>query len=118
MKITTKKLEIIFVIVYFVLAILCTAFSGAKCLLGSFLGATVGIADWYVIKFMSVRWLKRGGYSFFENSLRYIIVGLSIWFLFKMKLDIVGIVTGLSVVPFSIMIVSVIALFNNKNITM
>ncbi len=117
MKITTKKLEIFFVIVYFVIAVFCLSFFGTKCFIGSVLGVLIGIVDWYIIKFMSIRWLKKGSYSFFENSFRYVIVGVGIWVLFEMKLDIVGIVAGLSVVPLSIMIASVIALINKKNIS-
>ncbi len=116
MKITTKKLEIIFVIVYFVIAVGCFVFGNKRCLIGSFFGALVGIGDWYVIKFMSVWWLKRGRFSLIENSLRYLFVGFNVWILFELKFDVLGIVIGLSVVPLSIMIMSVVALIN-KNIT-
>lgn len=116
-KITIKKLEIFFVIVYLVIAVLCLSFFGTKGFIGSTFGALVGMGDWYIIKFMSIRWLKKGGYSFFENSLRYVIVGFGIWMLFEMKLDILGIIAGLSVVPLSIIIASVIALINKKNIS-
>ncbi len=117
MIVTTKKLEIIFVIVYFVIAIFCIVFSNIHCLIGSFFGALVGILDWYVIKFMSKRWLRRGGYSFFENSLRFLFIGFSIWILFRAKISIIGIVLGLSVVPASIVAVTVIVMINNKNTT-
>ncbi len=117
MKITTKRLEIIFVIVYFMIAILCFIFASKKCLVASFFGALVGIGDWYVIKLMSVRWLKKGRYSFFENSLRYVLVGISIWFLFQMKLDVLGIVAGLSVVPLAIVFMSFLSFIDKKNIT-
>ncbi len=116
MKITTKKLEIIFVIVYFIVAISCIVFFNTRCLIGSFLGALVGIFDWYILKFMSLWWLKRGRFSLLENSLRYLFVGFNIWVLFELKFDVLGIVVGLSVVPFSIMIMSIVALIN-KNIT-
>jgi len=116
MKITTKKLEIIFVIVYLLIAVFCYVFAGSKCLIGSFTGALVGIGDWYIIKLMSIWWLKRGRFSLIENSLRYLFVGFSIWILFELKFDVLGIVLGLSVVPLSIMIMSVFALIN-KNIT-
>ncbi len=116
MKITPKKLEIIFVIVYFIIAVLCYVFFGFKCLIGSFFGALVSIGDWYLIKFMSIWWLKRGRFSLIENSLRYLFVGFNIWVLFELKFNIPGIIAGLSVVPLSIMIMSVVSLIN-KNIT-
>ncbi len=116
MKITTKRLEIIFIIVYCLIATLCYVFLGIDRLIGSFFGALVSVGDWYIIKFMSIWWLRKGRFSLIENSVRYIFVGFNIWLLFELKFDVLGIVLGLSVVPFSIMIMSVIALIN-KNIT-
>jgi len=111
MKITIKKLEIFFLIVYFVIAVFCYFFFGVKCLLGSFFGALISILDWFLIKFMSVRWIKHRKYSFVQNSLRYVVVGFSIWALFKMHLNVLGIVAGLSVVPITVMAVSIITYF-------
>ncbi len=111
MKMTTKKLEIFFIIVYFGVAFFCITLNVKGCFIASLAGGLVGIMDWYAIKFMSIRWLNRGGYSFFENSLRYIFVGFSVWILFELHLNILGVILGLSVVPISLVIISIVALF-------
>ncbi len=116
LKITIKRLEILFVIVYFVVAVVCYFLRGGSCLLASFASFSVGVGDWYVIKFMSIRWLKKGKFSFMENFFRYLLVGVSVWFLFKLKLDVVGIVLGLSVVPLSLATLSLVAMLS-KNVT-
>ncbi len=106
MRITTKRLEIIFVIVYFVVAALCLLFAGKRVFLAFSAGFALALGDWYILKFMSRRWLKRKRFSLMENFVRYLVVGAGIWMLFKAGLNIIGIVLGVSVIPVSLMAVS------------
>ncbi|WP_025209876.1 hypothetical protein [Hippea sp. KM1] len=112
MKITIKRLEITFVIVYFLAALLCFfLFRSKSCLLGSFVGWLVSIGDWFLLKIMAKRWLKKGGYSFIDYGLRFAIVAISILILLKAGFSPVGIVVGVSVIPASLMMLGVVALF-------
>ncbi|AEA33817.1 hypothetical protein [Hippea maritima] len=112
MKITIKKLEITFVIMYFLAALLCFfLFRSKSCLLGSLVGWLVSIGDWYLLKFMAKRWLKRGGYSFVDYGLRFAIVAVSILLLLKSGFSPVGIIIGVSVIPVSLMMLAVLSLF-------
>lgn len=111
MNITTKKLEITFVIVYIFIALICCFACGMKYLLASFFGALVSIADWFLIKIMAYRWVKKTKFSFFQNAVRYVIIGLIIFALFLSGLNPLGIIAGLSVVPVSIAALSVFVYF-------
>ncbi len=110
-RITRKKLEILFVIVYFLIAVFCLAFRGKSCFFASLAGFFVGLGDWYVMKVMSFKWMRRGRFSLAENFLRYLLVGFSIWLLFRMRLEVIGIVLGLSVIPASLVVLSIAAVF-------
>ncbi len=111
MSITTKKLEITFVIVYIFTALVCCLVCGMRYLLASFFGALVSVADWFLIKIMAYRWVRKTKFSFFQNVIRYAVVGLVIFALFLSGLNPLGIIAGLSVVPVSIAVLGVFVYF-------
>ncbi len=113
---TTKRLEFLFVIVYFLTALLCfILFKNLECLKGSVAGFLVAIGDWFILKFMAKKWIKRGRYSLADTALRFLIVGISIYLLLGLNISSVGILIGISSIPLSLTIVAILSvLFKEK----
>ncbi|WP_022669882.1 hypothetical protein [Hippea alviniae] len=117
MKITIKRLEIIFVIVYFLAASICFfLFLKTDCLKDSLAGFLVSIGDWYLLKFMAKKWLKKGRYSLFDSMIRFAVVGLSIWFLLNLGFGGAGLILGISIIPLSLMGIGVVSLFKKLTV--
>ncbi len=116
-KIKTKRLEIIFLIVYFLTTLLCFLFfKSTSCVVGSLFGFMVSLGDWYLLKFMAKKWLKKGRYSLVDYIIRLTIVGVSVYFLLSLGVNSLGIVLGVSIIPISLMIVAIANLFNARKI--
>ncbi len=117
MKITIKRLEIIFVIVYFLAASICFfIFLKTDCLKDSLAGFLVSMGDWYLLKFMAKKWLKKGRYSLFDSAVRFVVVGLSVWFLLNLGFDGVGLFVGISVIPLSLMGIGIASMFKKLTV--
>ncbi len=101
MRITIKKLETGFFIVYLLVAFVCI-WCGLDCLVSSFFGFLVAVFDWFLIKLWVKRFMKKGRFSFFENFVRYLIVGLTLLILFEVGLNPLGIVVGISTIPLTL----------------
>ncbi len=116
-KITTKRLEFLFIIVYFLTALLCFIFlKNLECLKGSVAGFFVAFGDWFLLKFMARKWLKKGKYSMVDTALRLLIVGISIYFLLSLKFSSIGILLGVSVIPLSLTIIAILTLLFREKI--
>jgi len=115
--IKTKRLEIIFLIVYFLATLLCfLLFRSTRCVLGSLFGFMVSLGDWYLLKFMAKKWLKKGKYSFLDYVIRLTIVGVSVYLLLSLGVNSLGILLGVSIIPISLMILAVVNLFDKRKI--
>ncbi len=115
--VTIKKLEFLFVIVYFLTALLCfIVFKNLECLKGSVAGFLVAIVDWFLLKIMAKKWIKRGRYSLIDTALRFLIVGVSVYVLLSLNISSMGILLGISAIPLSLMIVAVLSLLFKEKI--
>ncbi|GEM_PF-2526853 len=115
--VTIKKLEFLFVIVYFLTALLCfIVFNNLECLKGSVAGFLVAIGDWFLLKIMAKKWIKRGRYSLIDTALRFLIVGVSVYVLLSLNISSMGILLGISAIPLSLMIVAVLSLLFKEKI--
>lgn len=115
--VTIKKLEFLFVIVYFLTALLCfIVFKNLECLKGSVAGFLVAIGDWFLLKIMAKKWIKRGRYSLIDTALRFLIVGVSVYVLLSLNISSMGILLGISAIPLSLMIVAVLSLLFKEKI--
>lgn len=107
-----KKLEIILVILYFIVVV-CVFFVLNFLFVGVLVGGALAIIDWFILKRMSFRWVKKGKFSFFVNILRFIAIALLIIFSYKLlAYSFVGLVIGFSIMPIAILIYFV--LYRNK----
>ncbi len=115
--IKTKRVEIIFLIVYFLSALLCfLLFKSANCIIGSFLGFSVSLGDWYLLKIMSRKWLKTGKYSVSDYVIRLVVMGVSVYALLSIGTNIFGIFVGVSIIPISLMILITMNVFTKRKI--
>jgi len=115
--ITIKKLEFLFVIVYFLTALLCFIFfKNLECLKGSVAGFLVAMGDWFLLKFMAKKWLRKGRYSPVDTALRFLVVGMSVYLLLSLNISSIGIMMGISSIPFSLMIVAALSLIFKEKI--
>ena len=115
--IKTKRLEIIFSIVYFLTTLLCfLLFRNVACVLGSLFGFMVSLGDWYLLKFMAKKWIRKGRYSLVDYVIRLTIVGVSVYFLLSLGVNSLGILLGVSIIPVSLMILAIVNLFNTRKI--
>ncbi len=115
--IKTKRVEIIFLIVYFLSVLLCfLLFKSTSCMVGSFLGFLVSLGDWYLLKIMAKKWIKRGKYSVSDYAMRIVIMGLSVYALLSIGTNIFGIFVGVSIIPTSLMLLATINLFVERKI--
>ncbi len=103
--ITIKKLEISFIIVYFLATLCCfLVFKNSRFIVGSLAGFLVSFGDWFLLKFMAKKWLNKGRYSFVDSIIRFVVVGISIYFLLSLNINRLGIVMGVSIIPLTLMI--------------
>jgi hypothetical protein len=117
MKITIKRLEIIFVIVYLLGVSVCFfVFFSVGCLKDSFAGFFVSMLDWYLLKFMAKRWLRKGKYSAVDYVFRLLVVGVSVWFLLNLGFNGIGLMLGISIIPISLMGIGVLSLFRKLTV--
>ncbi len=115
MKITIKKLEFIFVIVYFLATLLCYLFlRNLPCVVGSLAGFSVSIVDWFLLKLMAKKWIKRGKYSMIDTAVRFIIVGISIYILLNIGVNTLGLILGISIIPFSLMMIAIFFVLSKR----
>lgn len=115
--IKTKRLEIIFLVVYFLSAFLCFLFfKSTSCVAGSFLGFLVSLGDWYLLKVMAKKWIKKGKYSVADYAIRIVVLALSVYVLLSIGTNVLGIFVGVSVIPASLTIFAMISFFGGKKI--
>ncbi len=112
-----KRLEIIFLVVYFLLAFLCyLLFKSIGCVAGSFLGFLVSLGDWYLLKIMAKKWIKKGKYSVADYAIRIVVLAISVYLLLSIGTNVLGIFVGVSAIPVSLMFFVMISFFGGKKI--
>ncbi|WP_428157137.1 hypothetical protein [Desulfurella sp.] len=107
-----KRLEIILVILYFIFAII--AFFAVNFLfVGVLVGASVALIDWFLLKKMSFRWVRKGRFSFLGNIVRLLMIAFLIILSYKLLVySFVGLIIGFSILPISVLVYFV--LFRKK----
>ncbi len=76
----------------------------------------MAIGDWFLLKIMAKKWIKRGRYSLIDTALRFLIVGVSVYVLLSLNISSMGILLGISAIPLSLMIVAVLSLLFKEKI--
>lgn len=100
----TKKLEIILLILYLI-AVLVTFFVIRILFIGACVGGIMAIGDWFLLKKMSSRWVKKGRFSLLGNFTRWFIIALFIIFSYKLlSYSFFGLIIGFSILPFGILV--------------
>lgn len=107
-----KRLEIILVILYLI-AVAIAFFVLNFLFIGVLVGGAIAIIDWFILKKMSFRWVKKGRFSFFGNIIRLLIIAFLIIASYKLLVySFVGLIIGFSILPISVLIYFV--LFRKK----
>ncbi len=103
-----KRLEIILLILYFIFAIV--AFFATNVLfIGVLVGGFLAICDWFVLKKMAFKWVKKGRFSFFANITRFLFIAFLIIVSYKLlAYSFIGLIIGFSILPISTFIYFVV----------
>ncbi|MGB9744665.1 MAG: hypothetical protein ACPLW6_05260 [Desulfurella sp.] len=99
-----KKLEIILVMLYFIFAII--AFFAINFLfVGVLVGSSIALIDWFLLKKMSFRLVRKGRFSFLGNIVRLLIIAFLIIVSYKLLVySFIGLIIGFSILPISVLV--------------
>lgn len=111
--ITIKRLERIQVTVYFLSIVSSYLIGGAGMCIGVIIGGVIIFIDWFLLKKMSFYFVRGNRGAMFGSLVRYIFIGLLLLFVFCIcKLNVWGVLWGISIVLLSLVLVTFYLTFN------
>lgn len=107
-----KRLEIILVMLYLI-AVGIAFFVLNFLFIGVLVGGAIAIIDWFILKKMSFRWVRKGRFSLFGNIVRLLMIAFLIILSYKLlAYSFIGLLIGFSILPISVLVYFV--LFRKK----
>lgn len=80
---------------------------------GVIIGGVIIFIDWFLLKKMSFYFVRGNRGAMFGSLVRYIFIGLLLLFVFCIcKLNVWGVLWGISIVPLSLVLVTFYLTFN------